>query len=404
MTPEEPLANLWEAFAAELDAAAASRFRADVLDPFRAGGWPAVRAVAAWFAWRPAPVAAPPSAAELAHLRDGLTELLAKRSADRPAFSRWLAPDPLDAAAVRLLTDCRAALDTLARPTPQTRQQELAAEFDRLLAAAPDDWLPAAAGRCPARAAEFQRLLGPSTEASRLADLAKRLHAGDRPPTQEILNAAADATDHLAGSDPALTCLRGWAAGFGVELLPRSWSFAAPPSADALRADGAELAAVYRPEEPVGAVVRVKAFGFAVDGELVRPAVVSVSAGPAPAGLAELEAVADAALRDRLRGWRAASLDGTAETAAVETFVEFWDARPAEIAVADPVADHLAAVLRDAFGLTPFFPANFQDRPPGWVQVEGGARMTTGRVRAVLRPGLTDRAGELRVPARVSVE
>ena len=410
MTPEEPLGRLCEAFAAELDASDAGRFRADVLDPFRAGGWAAVRAVAAWFAWRPAPVPAVPGPGELARLRDRLTELLAKMSADRPAVARWLppalSPDPFGADAARLFTDCRNAFAALARPAPPSRHQDLAAEIDRLLAAAPDDWLPAAPVRCPARATEFQTLTGPNADARRLADLARRLHAGDRPPTHEVLNAAADATGVLTAladrADRALTCLRGWAAGFGVELLPRAWSFASPPSADALRAEGAEVAAVYRPDDPAGAVVRVKAFGFAADGAVVRPAVVSVSAGPAPAGLAELEAVADEALRDRLRGWRAASLAGTAEAAAIETFVEFWDTRPAG---PDPaVADQLAAVLHGAFGLAPFYPANFQDRPPGWVRAEGGGRMTTGRVRAVLRPGLTDRAGEMRVPARVVVE
>ncbi len=60
--------------------------------------------------------------------------------------------------------------------------------------------------------------------------------------------------------------------------------------------------------------------------------------------------------------------------------------------------------LIENFGLTPFYPSSFQDRPAGWVQPADGTRMTTGRVREVLRPGLADRDGELRVPSRVTVE
>jgi hypothetical protein len=152
--------------------------------------------------------------------------------------------------------------------------------------------------------------------------------------------------------------------------------------------------------------VRLKALGLSRDGTVTRPAVVVVSAGPAPVGLAELEeAVRDLpaaeAVRASLREWRAASLDGRLEAAAVGLYVEYWDrlreGLPAE------VGDRLAAVLADEFGLTPFHPANFRDHPDGWVQAAGG-RLATGRVREVLRPGLTDRAGGLWVPARVTVE
>jgi hypothetical protein len=203
--------------------------------------------------------------------------------------------------------------------------------------------------------------------------------------------------------------------GCGVEVLPRGWSFAAPPHADQLRGDdGTELIPVYRPDQPAGGVVRVKAFGVCIDGVVIRPAAVVVSAGPAPVGLAELEDVVRESLdpvagvlRDRLRDWRTASLEGRLEAAAVELFVEFWDQLRGEWADPDAAAafgDRLAVVLAEEFGLTPFYPGSFRDRPDGWVQAVGGGRMATGRVREVVRPGLTDRAGELRVPARVVVE
>jgi hypothetical protein len=60
--------------------------------------------------------------------------------------------------------------------------------------------------------------------------------------------------------------------------------------------------------------------------------------------------------------------------------------------------------LEQEFGLATFFPAAYQDYPESWVQLPEGARMLTGRVRQVLRPGLRDRSGGLRVPARVEAE
>lgn len=137
---------------------------------------------------------------------------------------------------------------------------------------------------------------------------------------------------------------------------------------------------------------------------------------PAPNWLIELEeCVNDATgsapgeLRARLRCWHSEETAERLESSAIELHIEFWDALRSDWMRDDSeragaFTERFMAVLADRFGLSPFYPANFQDHPAGWVRLAAGNRMTTGRVREVLRPGLLDRDGELRVPARVNVE
>jgi hypothetical protein len=61
-------------------------------------------------------------------------------------------------------------------------------------------------------------------------------------------------------------------------------------------------------------------------------------------------------------------------------------------------------VLRQNWKLYPFYPVAYQDHPDGWLQRAPGRNMVTGRVRRVLRPGLQDEDGHLRLPALVEVE
>ncbi len=67
-------------------------------------------------------------------------------------------------------------------------------------------------------------------------------------------------------------------------------------------------------------------------------------------------------------------------------------------------ADQLAAILAQELGIKTFLPKQFQDCPNGWLELAPGRGVVTGRVRRVLRPGLQDSQGRLRVPALVDVE
>jgi hypothetical protein len=435
-TAEDELAQLWQTYAGSLAAFEgtlgsdlAARFTADVLTPFQSNE-PSqqMRAVAAWVRWRPFELRRNvwPTDFTLTDLRDRLTTLI-----DRSATAGWFGRRSLDPDSIDLLTLCRNTLDQISRVSGVTRSpaflalRRLAKTINALLASFPPEWRPGAA----LQVERLQNgLVGDPMLWKSFHDLTRRMIEHAETQTGPAIDLAVEIAERLiqaagplmrmpaeeAGRlDRMLDAARGWCAGFGIEFLPREWSSASPPILDALRSEGVEVAAVYRPDEPAGTLVRLKTLGIIHNGEVVRPAVVTVSAGPAPPGFAELEELVATAddpaglhLQERLHGWRDASLNGGLESAAMGLHVEFWDRDRAELdpSLASAFADHLADVLRDALGLTPFFPSSFPDHPPGWVEPVDGGRMTTGRVREVLRPGLVDRGGELRVPARAVVE
>lgn len=221
------------------------------------------------------------------------------------------------------------------------------------------------------------------------------------------------AIGEATGRDALLALLRTWAATAGLEILPADWTFArgCPLAAS----DGLQTKVVFRRDVPVGWLARVKAFGLARGGEAVRPGEAVVSAGPPPRGLTELELAAEAIpgpegeeVRQAFRDLRPAGAGGYLELAAIDLYSRFWDRAHPVWSRTDPggaerFAHGLGLMLAESFGLTAFTPLNCLDHPHGWVIVPAGARMLTGRVVRVLRPGLA--AGDaLRVPARVEVE
>lgn len=214
--------------------------------------------------------------------------------------------------------------------------------------------------------------------------------------------------------DRLLELLRRLLAADGLEILPREWCFAAPPSLADLHDAEVIPVAVFRPDDPRGAIYRVRTFGLKVGDRTIRYCHVAVSAGPLPFGFRELENLVkddphEAALRDRLKAWRDAGLAGTLELTAVQFYVDFWGALGDGLRRRDPdrardFGQKLTELLQHDFRLFPFHPAAFQDFPDGWVQRTPGRQMTTGLVRRVLRPGLQDDHNHLRVPALVEVE
>lgn len=293
-------------------------------------------------------------------------------------------------------------------------------------------------GECPAldaadAALSVARAVGLDTLTAaiqRLLDTTRRARiTGETPDAVPSLTEALDALVQATAArtspgvsptvlDDLLRALRDWGMAHGLEVLPRRWSFAAPPTRDQLAPEElTEATARFLTRDSRGTVSRVHAFGLArKSGEILRPCRVLLSAGPPPVGFAELEALVktpahpvEVKLQECLRGWREAVLGGTLEVVAVKLFVDFWGPlgeplREAASERAQRFADQLAAVLAGELRLRTFIPKRYQDCPPGWLELVPGRGVVTGRVHRVLRPGLQDSEGRLRVPALVDVE
>lgn len=185
-----------------------------------------------------------------------------------------------------------------------------------------------------------------------------------------------------------------------------------------VRADGVDMTGVtvrhVFAAAPAGMVVGGNRAGFNIGDEVLRPTVVDVSAGPLPVGFTELERAGEELPRGCELRRRVAELRGAAEgnylrEAVLGLYSDFWGDAGTAARDTDPdatadVGDRLSALLADAYGLRPFFPVNVHDLPSGWITVAPGSRVMTGVVTRVLRPGLQDDHGHLRIPAVVEVE
>ena len=147
----------------------------------------------------------------------------------------------------------------------------------------------------------------------------------------------------------------------------------------------------------------------AEDGGAEAPA----DAPPLPPGLAELQRAAEklpaTELKAMVASLRAAAEGDYLREAVLQLHTDYHGdagdaARAADARAAAEVGERLEGLLRDGFDLTPFRPANLHDLPGGWVSVAPGSRVVTGVVRRVLRPGLQDGGGNLRIPAVAEVE
>jgi hypothetical protein len=208
--------------------------------------------------------------------------------------------------------------------------------------------------------------------------------------------------------------LRHWCA--PSEILPRGWTYRQPINVDSLPPNEQTSQLQFDPNVPPGQIVRIQQFGLAHGEVVLRTPEITVSAGPPPAGHAELaEFVAQPdllggnALQQRIDSWPEAALHGTLEMVAVQFFVDFWGALGEHLRAGDPESaqelnNRLLSLLRHEWKLYPFHPVAYQDHPDGWLQRVAGRNMVTGRVRRILRPGLQDEEGHLRVPALVEVD
>lgn len=221
---------------------------------------------------------------------------------------------------------------------------------------------------------------------------------------------------HTYVLDQMLAHFRRWCGHFGMEILPRAWNFAGKLQYAELHDDERNCAFFFRADENAGSVYRVRSFGLKQGERLLSECALSVAAGPAPAGMQELDEVIKVAvdhgeevLVARLRGWREAAFHGALDIVIVQFFVDYWGELGEELRQQHPELAHefslrLFDLLKLEFKLFPFFPVAYQDHPDGWLQRATGRSMVTGRVRRVVRPGLQDENGLLRVPALVEVE
>jgi hypothetical protein len=229
------------------------------------------------------------------------------------------------------------------------------------------------------------------------------------------LAAIPPSSDLASALDSLLEQSRRWCAPCGWEILPRGWSFQSSPLPEEPPREHQHVQYEFH-AAPRGSIIRVKRFGLAQGDNVLRECELAVSVGPEPAGYAELAEfltkrgpIGSKPFRERLKSWPEAAVTGTLEMVAVQFFVDFWGALGEELRSRDPesaqeLSSRLIAVLRQNWKLYPFYPAAYQDHPDGWLQRAPGRNMVTGRVRRVLRPGLQDEEGHLRVPALVEVE
>ncbi|MCZ2342470.1 MAG: hypothetical protein LC104_11855, partial [Bacteroidales bacterium] len=289
-----------------LEKGEATRFRQDVLNPVTEAATqgnprlviPALVAGLS-FTYSRLTIRQHPTTAEREKLRDRLIQFEQELQDLPPPKTRWLSgnvdPHLVVTSEVRkLIADCRAAFTRLAVPLPSgmskrlERLQTLEASIRSVLETAPTDWPPAAPLRVESLAqwasepfaqslaqlqdALFEALLG-------RGDVAQTaLTAADR-----LIGLACPDPVRLAWLDRALVLLRGWGSGVGVRFLPENWSFSDPPAVGTLDPDEVESIPVYRQDIPQGMPVRVKVLGVVHEGQILRPAVVPVSAGPVPA-------------------------------------------------------------------------------------------------------------------------
>lgn len=171
----------------------------------------------------------------------------------------------------------------------------------------------------------------------------------------------------------------------------------------------------YYREAPLGQLVRVRQFGLLAkpSGKVLRPASLIISAGPMPMGFERLCQLVDEQpgsepLQQQLHDWPMASVESRLEEAATQLFVDYWGEpgqqfRKQAPAASEDFAQVLASLL-EVFGMQTFSPIYYQDVPNGWARLNSERRMASGRVMAVLRPGLQDHRGNLLVPAIIEVD
>ena len=253
------------------------------------------------------------------------------------------------------------------------------------------------------RAADRQVRNGEAVEA-----LADRLGVA----LDRLCEAAYDAGGHQHPSDALLVLLRAWGAAVGIGVEPPGWCFANPRAADAvLIRDGQEPPAIcFSHQVPRGAIA-VQRFGLRASNRVIRPSEAFRSGGAAPIGFEKLLACTRREfpqLAPTLDFWPAAALDDMLPFVAQQFYIDLWkaveEARRGRDEPMRQTQQTLLDLLVSEFHLQPFYPATYREVPENWLEVRAPNGIRRERVVRVVRPGLKDHDGKLRVTAIVEVE
>jgi len=214
-----------------------------------------------------------------------------------------------------------------------------------------------------------------------------------------------------------LDAIREFAGERGVHILPRAFRFEAPElTLDRLEADETPgVSFLFRSREAKGQLVSLERFGWMRDGGVGEPCALRIGAGPAPMGwrslvpiLREVEDPFSRSLIDSLSRWPRASIDDTLESAAVQTWELFWTGQERERAASPERIGRIESALTEIFqaglSMRTVAPGSIHEVSPDWLDIRSTDGATTGAVRRIVRPGLTDRDGRLVLPAIVEVE
>jgi len=211
--------------------------------------------------------------------------------------------------------------------------------------------------------------------------------------------------------------LRAWASSIDHEVVPACWSPDRPMEAAALPAFATST--VFHDRVPAGCLV-LESLGL--DGEHAWPAEATLSAGPAPAGYAELREALESLERTTQSGhnpsWEEAvrrvrdlprhALANTLTLAGPNLFDCIWETAALGKGESDVgierAKEQMTGVLKAACGMVPFLPATPRDFATGWIQEVGGTSPRGRRIRSLVRPGLRTVGNQLVRPAIVISE
>jgi hypothetical protein len=208
-----------------------------------------------------------------------------------------------------------------------------------------------------------------------------------------------------------------WAASVGHEVIPRNWSPDRPLEAAALP----QLASdpMFHAVVPEGCLVLGS---LGLEGACVVPVVAAVSAGPPPAGYAELRESLESLVGtpetghnpswcesvQRFRDLPRHAIAKTIALAAPNLYDCIWEASTTAAQAGDPRIDdakeRIVLFLKAACGMVTFHPATPRDFASGWVQEVGGSPPRGRRIRSIVRPGVRTLNNELVRPALVITE
>ncbi len=211
--------------------------------------------------------------------------------------------------------------------------------------------------------------------------------------------------------------LAAWAASVGHEVMPGNWSPDRPLEAAAL--PQLASAPMFHAAVPEGCLVLGS---LGLEGTCAVPVEAAVSAGPPPAGYAELRESLESLVGtpdtghnpswcesvQRVRDLPRHAIAKTLALAGPNLYECIWEASTTATQAGDSRIDdakeRIVVFLKAACGMVTFQPATPRDFASGWVQEVGGSPPRGRRIRSLARPGVRTLNNELVRPALVITE